>query len=386
MTVRCLEDLTELEGARVLVRVDLDRVGEVSASTDDPRLLGVFMTVDWLIERRAVVALCTARHDVPGRSLAGIAESLEKVLGRPVEVLVDCLGDGVASRVAEQSPDRLLLLGNLAAEPGEAAGDLDFAARLAAPFTHFVNDAFGAAHVAAASVQAAARRFSGGRRAVGRAMQAESDALACLMSRPDRPNVVVLGGPSSPRRFAAALALVARADRFGAVGGFGIDLLAASGHAGVGAVADPRWRDDGARLLGTAAELQVTVVLPSDVRVGRSRRVEHVDRLKAGSRPVDMGPATLAAVGALVGDAETAFWCGATATDDRGEGSRGPDRAMARAFGSVPGFSVAAGLDIVERVGGLRRLRTLSHVVCGGESALAFIAGERLPGLAVMED
>ncbi len=386
MAVRCLEDLTELQDARVLLRIDLERFGAVSAPIDDPRLVGVFTTVDWLAERGARVTLCADLGGASGATVAQFAGSLEAVLARSVEALPGCAGDDVGSRVAGQSPERVLLLGDLANEAGESTGNPEFAARLAAPFSHFVNDAFAASHLEVASVMAVAGRFPDGRRAIGRAMQTEVDALACLMSRPDRPNVAVLGGGGSARRFRAARALVARADRFGAVGGIGLALLAARGHAGAAADAHPDGVQSGLELLEMAAELQVDVVLPSDVRVGRSRRVLPIDRLTARSRPVDVGPETLAAVRTLFHGAETAFWCGETATVDGAGGSRGGDKAMARALGSVPGFSVTAGLETIDRVGGLARMQRVSHVVCGGEAALAFIAGERLPGLAAMED
>jgi phosphoglycerate kinase len=140
------------------------------------------------------------------------------------------------------------------------------------------------------------------------------------------------------------------------------------------------------QLLQLARELDVELVLPSDVRVGRARRAVTLDRLTARSRPVDVGPATLEALRSLLQDAETAFWCGTTVIGDDLGGSRGGDKALARALGSAPGFSVVAGLDTADRVGGLRRLGAVSHVVSGCEAALAFIAGERLPGLDVMED
>lgn len=386
MRVRCLEDLTDLEGARILLRIDLERFGEISAPVDDPRFLGTFTTIDWLLERGARVVLCAAREDLPGPSLARFANPLATVLGRAVEVLPVCVGEPVAAALADQTQDRLLLLGNLAAEPGETGGDDAFSDRLAAPFSHYVDDAFAAAHLESASVKGVATRFPDGRRAIGRAMQTEVDALACLMSRPDRPNVAVLGGRITARRFAAARALISRADRFGAVGDFGLALAAARDASRALDADHSDLAASVSQLLQLARELDVELALPSDVRVGRSRRAVVINRLTARSRPVDVGPATLEALLSILHDAETAFWCGTTVIgDDLGE-SRGGDKALARALGSVPGFSVVAGLEITDRVGGLRRLGAISHVVSGCEAALAFIAGERLPGLAVMED
>lgn len=386
MRVRCLEDLTALEGARVLLRIDLERFGEISAPVDDPRFLGTFTTVDWLLERGARIVMCAAQEDLPGPSMAGFSNPLASVLGRAVEVLPVGVGEPVAAALAEQPPDRLLLLGNLAAEPGGAGGHAAFSDRLAVLFSHYVDDAFAAAHLESELVKEVATRFPDGRRAIGRAMQTEVDALACLMNRPDRPNVAVLGGRVTARRLAAARALTARTDRFGAVGELGLALAAARGTSQVCGADHPDLEASVVRLLQLARELDVELVLPSDVRVGRARRAVAVDRLTSSSRPVDVGPATLEAVRSLFHDAETAFWCGTTTIGDDLGASRGGDKALARALGSVPGFSVVAGLETADRVGGFRRLGGVSHVVSGCEAALAFIAGERLPGLAIMED
>ncbi len=383
MPVRSLEDLRGLEGGRALVRIDLEGFLQTSTVVDDPRLPEIFSTVDWLVERGAAVTLATAWNGESGSASEELASALETLLGRSVEPLAECVGERVARRIAAQRADHVLLLGDLAAAPGETVGDPELALELAAPFSHFVCDAFAVAHLELASACAIAAGFPEGRRAIGRAMQTEVDALACLMNRPERPNVAVLGGRCSDRLFAAAARLIARADSFAAVGELGLAMLAARGFA---LEVEPRWREAAARLLETMLELQVEPLLPFDLRVGRARRPVMVDRLGARHQPVDIGPATLGRLREALADAETAFWCGETAIAGGTGLNTAASRTLARALGAAPGFSVMAGLDTVAAVGGVRRLKEVSHVVCGGEAALAFIADERLPGLAVMED
>ena len=187
MSLPALSDLDNVNGARVLARLDLNvpvRYGEV---LDDTRIVAALPTLLWLTERAGVVAACSHLGKAKGSpdaafSLAPVAMALEAALDRPVRFVPDCLDQAAA----EAEPGSLLLLENLRFYPGEKANDPDFAARLCEPYSHYVNDAFGTAHRAHASVEAAARSYPRGRKAAGFLMEREAAALSRVVDQPEQ--------------------------------------------------------------------------------------------------------------------------------------------------------------------------------------------------------
>ena len=153
-------------GARVLVRADLNAPIDGGRVTDDARISASVPTLEYLLAAGAGVAVCSHLGRPKGQrtdelSLAPCAARLGELMGRTVELLPDCVGDEVAARAAALAPGELVMLENLRFHPGEEANDPAFADLLATGFTHYVNDAFGAAHRAHASTEGVARRLAG---------------------------------------------------------------------------------------------------------------------------------------------------------------------------------------------------------------------------------
>jgi len=176
---------------------------------DDTRIIAALPTLRWLMERVDVVAACSHLGKAkgspdPAYTLEPVAAALAQALGRAVRFVPDCLDP---SR-ADAAPGELLLLENLRFYAGEKANDAAFAAQLTAPFSHYVNDAFGTAHRAHASVVAAAARYPKGRRAAGRLMASEVAALTRLVDAPEQPFVAVVGGAKISTKTAPLAALL----------------------------------------------------------------------------------------------------------------------------------------------------------------------------------
>ena len=193
MSLPTLDDLDGVNGATVLARLDLNVPIKDGRVADDTRITAALPTLRWLLERSSVVAACSHLGKAKGTpdlefSLAPVAIELEKALGRPVTFVPDCLDPSQVN--ADEGS--LLLLENLRFHPGEKANDPDFAARLSEPYNHYVNDAFGTAHRAHASVEAAARAYSTGRKAAGFLMEREVAALGRVVNNPEQPFVAVL--------------------------------------------------------------------------------------------------------------------------------------------------------------------------------------------------
>lgn len=380
--LRCLEDLAELDGARVLVRTDLRDLGAAMSPADDFRLLGTLSTVDWLQERGARVAVCSTLRDAA--SLRSAAEVLRKVWSMDVQFMPDALDASVPTVLGSMAGRAVLLLENLAFHPEEATGEDAFARRLMEPFTHFVSDSFAATCDRAASVETIPAMLARDRVAAGRSMQVEVDALACLMNRDDRPFVSVVAGRCLKTKLSAVERLVERSDRVVCGGDVGLALLSVGGHDLGGSCLDDACLDAAIRVRDQAAAGSVELVLPVDLAVEGHPEPRPVEEVPPEAHVVDIGPRSLERAAAVLSDAHTAFWYGQMAPSD-GTDDPASDHAVARAMGEVHGYSVTAGMEILMRLAGTGLARRLSHVSSGGQAALSFIGGERLPGLVPLE-
>jgi len=380
--LRCLEDLADLDGARVLVRTDLRDLGTVISPADDFRVLGTLSTVDWLLEHGSRVAVCSTLRDAG--SLQTVAEVLRKVWSVDVQFVADALDESVSTKLGSMARRAVLLLENLATHPGEATGDDGFARRLMEPFTHFVADGFAATCERSASVETVPTMMPRDRVAAGRSMQVEVDALACLMNREDRPFVAVVAGRCLKTKLSAVERLLDRSDRVVCGGDVALALLSVGGHDVGRSCLDDACLDAAARVRDRAAAGSVELVLPVDLVVEGHPEPRPVAEVVPEAHVLDIGPRSLERAAAAISDARTAFWYGQMAPSD---GSTDPasDRAVARAMGEVNGYSVTAGMEVLTRLAGTDLAARLSHVASGGQAALAFIGGERLPGLVPLE-
>jgi len=393
VSVPRLEDLRELEGARVLLRLDLNVPVAEGEVRDDTRIHAALPTLRWLLERAEVVAACShlgkARGSPdPAYSLRPVAAVLERELGRPVRFVPDCIGPEVHRAVEAGG---LLLLENLRFHPGEKANDPGFARELAFPFTHYVNDAFGTAHRAHASVVAAARLFGAGRRAAGRLMEAEVSALRRVVDDPEQPFVAVVGGAKVSTKTAPLMALLERVRRLAIGGGMANTFLLARGREVGRSLVEASEVPTAQRVMESAEARGVELLLPTDVVVTDSlegpTRVETVpvEAIPADLMVVDIGPATRQAFAAALADARTVFWNGPMGVFEV-EAFAAGTVAVAEAMAACPGFTVVGGGESVMAVHRAGVADRMSHVSTGGGASLALVSGETLPAVEALEE
>lgn len=392
MSFPSLADLSDLAGARTLVRLDLNVPIADGVVGDDTRIQAALPTIRHLIERCDVVALCSHLGKAKGEpdprySLGPVARALEARLERPVRFVADCLEPGRA----EAPAGSLLLLENLRFHPGEKANDDDFARRLAAGFSHYVNDAFGTAHRAHASVVATPRRFAPGWRAAGYLMEAEVAALRRLLDEPEQPYVAVIGGAKISTKIAPLEGLLKRVHMLLIGGGMANTFCKAMGL-GVGR---SLVEDD---MLETAEEVQaraedhgIDLILPSDVVVAddleHPQRVATVDvgHVPADMMIVDVGPATAASFTTALALARTIFWNGPMGVFEDERFAHGTT-AVARAIAASEGFSVVGGGESVMALKQAGLGAQIDHVSTGGGASLEFLSGEPLPAVVALEE
>jgi phosphoglycerate kinase len=394
--IRSVRDL-DLAGRKVFVRVDfnvpLDDEGNV---TDDTRIRAALPTIRLVVERggRPVLASHLGRpkgKPNPKYSLVPAGARLAELLGAELlgaEVLFahDCIGDGPRKVVNDLREGQVALLENLRFHAEEEANDEAFAKELAKLCEVYVDDAFGAAHRAHASVSALARLMRD--RGAGLLMEKELAALGKLRDEPPHPYVAVLGGAKVSDKIAVLEALLARVDTLVIGGAMANTFLAAQGRS----MGRSRVEEDKLALartiLARAEERKVGFLLPVDLVVAdsldaASGRVVPVTDVGPEDMALDIGPDTVERFAAPIGAAKAVFWNGPMGLFENAAFAQGT-LGVAKAVGGAPGFSVVGGGDSVAAVEQADMAGQFDHVSTGGGASLELLEGRKLPGVEAL--
>lgn len=390
MTLRSMDSLP-VQGRRVLLRLDLNVPIEHGVVGDVTRVREAAPTVRDLARRGAVVIACSHLGKPKGKvkqelSLAPVAPVLAELAGTAVHFVPDVAGAQARATVAAAAPGEVLLLENLRFEAGEEANDPDFCARLRDLADVYVNDAFGTAHRAHASTAGVAALFP--ERAAGPLMARELAALARVRDDPARPFVAVVGGAKISGKLETLQALVRLADSLALVGGMANTFLMASGvETGRSLVEEPLL-DTAREILATARGRGMTVLLPEDVVVAAGLdapgRIVARDAVGPEDMILDIGPRSSERIQRTLAGARTAFWNGPAGVFEREPFAAGT-LAVAQALAACTGFTVVGGGESVAAVHQAGVADGISHVSTGGGASLEFLAGDVLPGVAILE-
>jgi phosphoglycerate kinase len=368
--VPSLEDLPDPAGKRVLLRADFNVPISNGAIDDDLRIRAALPTIEWLTSRGATVTACTHR-------------------GRPKGAPDPRYSlDPVRARLAELAPG-VELLENLRFDAGETANDPAFVDRLVEGQDLYVNDAFGAAHRAHASVVGPPARLPS---AAGRLLAREVEVLGKILSGPARPFVAVLGGSKVSDKLGVIKALLDQVDALVIGGGMCFTFLAALGHTTGGSLLEPDQ-------VGTCRDLLASgrrILIPSDIVVlgpggeigdpGAGGEVRTVGRdVAEGWKGLDVGPVTAAEFAAEVTTAGTVFWNGPMGVFEDERFAAGT-RAVAEAVASAPGFTVVGGGDSASALARFGLAGGVDHVSTGGGASLELLEQGDLPGLRALRE
>jgi phosphoglycerate kinase len=370
-----LEDLDDVvggkngyEGKRVLVRADFNVPLDGDVITDDFRIRAALPTLNWLLERGAIVTACT---------------HLGRPKGKPDPKYSVA---PVRARLAELAPG-VELLENLRYDPGEEANDPAFVAKLVEGQDLYVNDAFGASHRAHASIVGPPQFLPS---AAGRLLAREVDVLSRLTKGPDRPFVAIMGGSKVSDKLGVIEALLERVDALIIGGGMCFTFLAAQGHSIGSSLFEPDYVDTCKRLLDSGKPIHLphdlTALGPGgklfDPAAGGEVRQAGVD-LPDGWMGVDIGPGTAAAFTDIILDARTILWNGPMGVfeDPRFEAGT---HAIADAVAQSKGFSVVGGGDSAAAAKQFGVADDVDHVSTGGGASLELIEQGDLPGLEAL--
>ena len=384
-----IKDL-DLKGQRVFIRVDFNVPLKNGVIGDDTRIKSSLPTIQYARQQGATVVLASHLGRPKGKanpemSLRPIADRLAELLGQPVAFATDCVGEE-ARRVTGD----IVLLENLRFHPEEEKNDAAFAKELAALATRYVNDAFGAAHRAHASVEGITHFIP--RAAAGLLMEKELQYLGHTLENPERPFVAIIGGAKVSDKIDVIQNMLAKVDRLIIGGAMAYTFFKARGvPVGKSLVEDDKL-DEAKAIEADAKKRGVTLLLPTDhvvaakLEAGAAHEILAVGDAAIGDRMgLDIGPATIAAYTAAIADARTVVWNGPMGVfeiDAFANGTMG----MARAVAEVRGTTIIGGGDSIAAVKKAGVADRITHISTGGGASLEFLAGETLPGVAALPD
>jgi phosphoglycerate kinase len=356
-----LEDLPDVSARRVLVRTDFNVPLEDGRITDDFRIRAALPTLAWLQEHGASV-VC--------------ASHLGRPKGKPDERWSMA---PVRERLAELAPG-VELLENLRFDPGEEGNDAAFVDRLVEGVDAYVDDAFGAAHRAHASIVGPPARLPS---AAGRLLQKEVEVLLGLREDPQRPFVAVLGGAKVSDKLGVIDALLGVVDELVIGGGMCFTFLAARGNPIGDSLCEPDQIDTCRELL----ERGKPIHLPEDI-VGldaEGRFATFGTRLPDGAKGLDIGPGSAAAFADVVMEARTVFWNGPMGMFEDERFAAGT-RTLAQAMADTRAFTVVGGGDSAAALAQFGLDDDVDHVSTGGGASLELLELGDLPGLAALRE
>ncbi len=401
MALRTLTSLGDLDGARVIVRCDLNVPLKDGVITDDGRIRASIPTLRHLLaaNARVIVLSHLGRPDGapdPAYSLAPVAHRLGELLESDVSFVADTVGNDARSAVEALGKGSLLVLENVRFSAAETSKDDairgEFAAALAEFGDAFVSDGFGVVHRKQASVYDLAKLVPS---AAGLLIETELDVLYKLTEAPQRPYTVVLGGSKVSDKLGVIDHLLPRVDRILVGGGMVFTFLAALGNKVGSSLLEPDQIETVRRYMAEAAERGVELVLPTDVVVAASFAADadhtvtaatEMESTPFGSQGLglDIGPESAARFAHIIESSSTVFWNGPAGVFEFPAFSHGT-RAIAEALTKVSGLSVVGGGDSAAAVRALGfRDDQFGHISTGGGASLEFLEGKSLPGLEVL--
>ncbi|UES54809.1 phosphoglycerate kinase [Roseibium aggregatum] len=396
MAFKTLDDLTDIAGKRVLVRVDLNVPMDGGKVSDTTRIERVLPTIRELSDKKAKVILLAhfgrpkgAR--VADMSLGPVALAVAGLLGRPVVFADDCIGQAAKDAVDVMVDGDVLLLENTRYHAGEEKNDPDFAKALAANGDIYVNDAFSAAHRAHGSTEGIARLLPA---YAGRTMQAELEALGSALGNPVRPVLAVVGGAKVSSKIDLLENLVAKVDMLVIGGGMANTFLAAQGTDVGKSLCEHDLAETAKRIMTAADKAGCEIVLPADAvvarefKAGADNETVSLDAIPADGMILDVGAASIETVKTKIDAAKTLVWNGPLGAFEIAPFDTATVAAAKHAAANTKAGklnSVAGGGDTVAALNHAGAADDFSYVSTAGGAFLEWLEGKELPGVKALE-
>ncbi len=379
--LRTLDDLGDVRGLRVLLRVDFNVPLADGVVGDDTRIRQALPTIRTLRERGARVLLVShlgrPKDREPELSLRPVAERLAALLDADVQL---------AAGLDEVPDGELVMLENIRYEPGETANDPALAVRLAGLADAYVNDAFGSVHRAHASTEGVVHQLE--RSAAGLLLEREVRTFTSILRSPERPLVAILGGAKVTDKIGVIERFLEIADAVLIGGAMSYPFIAARGEPVGDSLCEPEGIPVARSLLEQLApagklHLPIDLVIGDRFAADAARRIVAFGPIDDGWEGMDAGPRTRTAYAELIQTAGTVFWNGPVGAFELEPFSAGT-RAIAEAVAGTAAVTVVGGGDSIAALTAFGLEGEVTHLSTGGGAALELIEGRVLPGLEAL--
>ena len=392
MAKKTILDL-DVQGKKVLMRVDFNVPMQDGVITDDKRIRAALPSIQHLIKEGGKVILMSHFGRPKGKVVAElrldpIAKRLGELLGQPVQKVDDCIGPDVAKVADALEPGEVLVLENVRFYAEETDNDPEFAKNLASIADLYVNDAFGTAHRAHASTEGVAQYLPA---VSGFLMEKELEFLGGAVENPKRPFVAILGGAKVQDKIAVIESLLSKVDYLIIGGGMAYTFLKAQGYEIGNSLLDADRLDFCREIIEKAKSANVELALPEDIIVAKEfaadaeNKVVVATEIPADWEGLDIGPKTTENFSQIVKQAGTVVWNGPMGVFEF-EAFAAGTKGVAEAMANSSAITIIGGGDSAAAVEQMGLADKMTHVSTGGGASLEFLEGKTLPGVAALND
>ena len=393
---KSIEDI-DVSGKRVLCRCDFNVPTKNGKITSDKRIVAAMPTIKYLVDHNAKVILCSHMGKPKGEwkpelSLKVVAERISELLGKPVIMAKDVVGEDAKAKAAALKDGEVMLLENTRFEKGETKNDPELSKALASMADLFVNDAFGTAHRAHSSTAGVADYLPA---VCGYLVQKEVSIMGKALADPERPFVAILGGAKVSDKLNVINNLLEKVDTLIIGGGMAFTFLAAKGYDIGKSLVDAEKIDYCKEMMAKAEAKGVKLLLPVDAVVAASFpnpidgeiEVETVaaDAIPADKMGLDIGEKSQALFAEAVKNAKTVVWNGPMGVFENPTLAKGTI-AVAQALADSSAVTIVGGGDSAAACEQLGFADKITHISTGGGASLEFLEGLELPGIACLQD
>ena len=393
---KSIEDI-DVSGKRVLCRCDFNVPTKNGKITSDKRIVAAMPTIKYLVDHNAKVILCSHMGKPKGEvkpelSLQVVADRISELLGKPVVMAKDVVGEDAKAKAAALKDGDVMLLENTRFEKGETKNDPELSKALASMADLFVNDAFGTAHRAHSSTAGVADYLPA---VCGYLVQKEVSIMGKALADPERPFVAILGGAKVSDKLNVINNLLEKVDTLIIGGGMAFTFLAAKGYDIGSSLVDSEKIDYCKEMMAKAESKGVKLLLPVDAVVADSFpnpidaeiAVETVaaDAIPADKMGLDIGEKSQALFADAVKSAKTVVWNGPMGVFENPTLAKGTI-AVAQDLADSSAVTIVGGGDSAAACEQLGFADKITHISTGGGASLEFLEGLELPGIACLQD
>ena len=383
----------DLKNKRVLIRVDFNVPLKDGKVTDATRIVAALPTINYILSQPGASLVVMSHFGRPkGKknpdfSMVPVGKKFEELLGRPVKVASDVIGEEVRKEVESLKAGEVLLLENCRFYPDEEANNPEFAKELASFGDVYVNDAFGTAHRAHASTEGVSHYLPS---YAGFLIEKEVKFMAPLLENPAKPFVAIIGGSKVSSKISVLESLVRTCDAIVIGGGMAYTFLKVQGHQIGKSLVEDDYLETAKNFLAAAEKKGVKVILPVDhvcaaefAEDAKPVSVNGID-IPADLMGMDIGPKTTAAIVDELKSAKSVVWNGPMGVFEFASFAKGTE-AVAKALAASSATTVVGGGDSVAAINKFGLADKISHVSTGGGASLEFLEGKVLPGIKALE-